>query len=121
MEENKEKNKKKAAILPEGVTAEMLNGWKERYGADKVKIAQLPMDDDGTEHKEVVVRVPDRKTMGEFEKWIDKNPDKAKEILINACVLSEKAQVKADDGLFYGAYDALVKLIPVRTAIIKNL
>ncbi len=118
MEDNKTK---KTKSLPEGVTAEMVTAWKERYGADKVKVAQLPMDDDGKEFKEVVVRVPDRKTMGEFEKWVDKNPDKAKEILINACVLSGKDEVKADDGLFYGAFDALAKLIPVRTAIVKNL
>jgi hypothetical protein len=52
---------------------------------------------------------------------VDKNPDKAKEILVNACVLSGKEIVKADDGLFLGAFDAIVKLLPVRTAIIKNL
>lgn len=110
----------KTVQLPVGVTAEAIQAWKERYGNDKVKIASLPKDDEGTEFLDVVVRVPDRKTMGEFEKWVDKNPDKAKEILINACVLSSKDVVKADDGLFYGAFDALVKLIPVRAAIIKN-
>lgn len=110
----------KTPQLPEGVTAEAIQAWKDRYGKDKVKIASLPKDDEGTEFLDVVVRVPDRKTMGEFEKWVDKNPDKAKEILINACVLSNKDVVKADDGLFYGAFDALVKLIPVRAAIIKN-
>lgn len=110
----------KTSQLPEGVTQETIQAWKERYGADRVKIASLPKDDEGTEFLDVVVRVPDRKTMGEFEKWVDKNPDKAKEILINACVLSGKDAVKADDGLFYGAFDALVKLIPVRAAIIKN-
>lgn len=106
--------------LPEGVTKDALEAWKQRYGATKVKIASLPKDDDGTEFFDVVVRTPDRKVLGEFEKWVDKNPDKAKEILINACVLSSKETVKADDGLFLGAFDALVKLIPVRSAILKN-
>ncbi len=119
MEEKKDKTKK--TQLPAGVTAEQLTGWKERYGENKVKLALLPRDDDGNETMEAVVRVPDRKTMGEFEKWVDKNPDKAKEILINACVLSGKDEIKADEGLFYGAFDALVKLIPIRTAIVKNL
>lgn len=106
--------------LPKDVTVEMLEGWKQRYGVGKVMIASLPTDDDGTEFFDVVVRTPDRKVLGEFEKWVDKNPDKAKEILINACVLSGKEAIKADDGLFLGAFDALVKLIPVRTAILKN-
>lgn len=106
--------------LPQGVTPEAIEAWKQHYGADKVKIAALPKDDDATEFLEVVVRTPDRKVLSEFEKWVDKNPDKAKEILINACVLSSKDTVKADDGLFLGAFDALVKLIPVRTAILKN-
>ena len=106
--------------LPEGVTPDAIEAWKQRYGAGKVKIASLPKDDDGTEFVDVVVRTPDRKVLGEFEKWVDKNPDKAKEILINACVLSSKETVKADDGLFLGAFDALVKLIPVRSAILKN-
>ena len=106
--------------LPGGVTPDALEAWKQRYGANKVKIASLPKDDDGTEFMDVVVRTPDRKVLGEFEKWVDKNPDKAKEILINSCVLSSKDEVKADDGLFLGAFDALVKLIPVRTAILKN-
>ena len=70
---------------------------------------------------DVIVRVPDRKTLGEFEKWVDKAPDKAKEILINACVLTHKDEVKADDGLFMAAFDALSKILPYRSATIKNL
>lgn len=106
--------------LPIGVTEEMIKAWKDRYGEKNVKIAQLPKDDDNTDFLEVVIRVPDRKTLGEFEKWCDKNPDKAKEILVNACVLSNKELVKADDNLFLVAADAVGKIIPIRTAIIKN-
>ena len=118
----KEKTAKEQEVtLPEGVTAEMVAGWKERYGENKVKVAVLPKDDEGNETLEVVVRVPDRKTISEFEKWSDKNPDKAKDIMVNACVLSHKEQVKSDDGLYFAAFDALAKLLPVRAAIIKNL
>ncbi|MGP1514460.1 MAG: hypothetical protein ACTTJH_00685 [Bacteroidales bacterium] len=122
----KEKEQKSMATiketqLPEGVTQEMIKAWQERYGENKVKIAQLPMDDDGKAYKKVIIRVPDRKVMSEFEKWMDKNPDKAKEIMINACLLSGKDEVKADDGLFFGAADAIAQLIPVRVAIVKNL
>ena len=95
--------KDQACKLPEGVTAADVKAWKERYGENKIKIASLPKDDDGNEFMDVIVRVPDRKCLGEFEKWVDKSPDKAK-----------------DDGLFFAAFDAITKLIPVRTAIVKN-
>lgn len=115
------KDSLKAAVLPNGVTAEMVTAWKERYGVDKVKLADLPKDDDGTDFLTIVVRVPDRKTISEFEKHMDRNPDKAKEIMVNACVLTAKEEVKADDGLFLAAFDACSKLLPIRAAIIKNL
>lgn len=112
---------KQAVKLPDDVTPEMIKAWKERYGEEKVKIAMLPKDDDASDFLDVIVRVPDRKTVDEFEKYIDKMPGKAKEILINACCLTGKDKIKADDGLFYGAVDAITKLLPVRTAILKNL
>jgi hypothetical protein len=98
--------------LPDGTTAEMVVGWKERYGEGKVKLACL-QDEDGNDLRTVVVRVPDRKALGEFEKWIDKNPLKAKEILVNACVLTDKEAVKADDILFSSAFNAVAELIPL--------
>lgn len=106
--------------LPEGVTPEMMKAWQERYGKKKVQIATLPLDDDGDKTMDIIVRVPDRKTVGEFEKWIDKNPDKAKEVMINACVLFGKDAAKATDDGFFAAFDAVASLIPVRKAILKN-
>jgi len=113
--------KEKAITLPEGVTDEHIKAWKERYGETKVKYVELPKDDDGNDYFGCVIRVPSRKELSEFEKWVDKNPDKAKEVMVNACVLTGKEIIKADDGLFMGAFDAISKLIPIRTAIIKNL
>jgi hypothetical protein len=116
------KNTKESEVqLPDGVTPEMIKAWKERYGEQKVKLALLPKDDAADEFLQVIVRVPDRKAQAEFEKWIDKSPDKAKDILINACLLTNKDVVKADDDLYLGAFDAIAKLLPIRTAIIKNL
>lgn len=112
--------KDKVIKLPEGVTEETMTAWKEKYGADKVKVAALPKDDDGNDYLDVVVTVPTRKVVGEFEKWLDKDPNKAKEILINSCLLTGKEIVKADDGLFYAAFDAITQLLPIRKAIIKN-
>lgn len=116
-----EKENKSKVKLPEGVTEEDIKAFKEKYGQNKVMLASLPLDDDGNEYLEVVVTVPTRKVISEFEKWVDKNPDKAKEIMVNACLLTSKERVKTDDGLFLGAFDAISKIMPVRTAIIKNL
>lgn len=108
-------------ILPDGVTPEMVKAWKERYGDDKVKIASLPLDDDNEKFMDVVVRVPGRKELNEFEKHMDREPDKAKAILVNSCLLSHKEEVKATDDIFLSAFGAIAQLIPIRKAIIKNL
>lgn len=93
---------------------------KDKYGADSVKIAEIPLDDNGNEHMEVLVRVPDRKTIGEFEKWADKDPNKSKEIVINQCLLSHKDIVKAKDDLFFTTFGAIADLMPIRKATLKN-
>lgn len=106
--------------LPEGVTPEMVKAWKERYGETKIKLATLT-DADSTFEKDIVIRVPDRNAMGQFEKWIDKNPDKAKDILVKACVLSAKEEVLANEDMFMAAFNAIAEILPVQKAIIKNL
>lgn len=114
-------SKEPKILLPDGVTVEMVTAWKERYGENAIRMASLPKDDDATAFLNVICRVPDRKTVAEFEKWIDRSPDKAKDVLINACILTSKEEIKADDGLYFAAVDAVTKLLPVRSAIIKNL
>lgn len=114
-------NQKEGNKLPDGVTQEMIDAWKGRFGKEKIKLGEIPMDEDRTQFLAVIGRVPCRKAMSEFEKWLDKNPDKSKEILINTCLLTCKEQVKADDFLFNGAFDFLTQLIPVARATVKNL
>ncbi len=102
------------------VTPEMIAAAKAAHGERKVKIIQLPLDDDSEQFLEVLARVPSRKIIGEYEKWADKQPDKAKEIIVNSCLLCGKEEVKADDDLFLTAVNAIAELIPIRKAIIKN-
>jgi hypothetical protein len=109
----KEKNQ-----LPEGVTAEMVAEWKEKYGA--LKRADL-QDENGEFLRSVVMRTPTRKTIGEFEKWVDKQPNKAKEILVNGTLLLDKEAVKADDVLFSAAFSAAVELIPMGKFTLADL
>ncbi len=117
------KNEKEISdlILPPGVTAEMIKAWKERYGEGKVKLASLPLDQNGDKFMDVIIRTPGRKELSEFEKWIDRNPDKAKEILVNSCLLTSKEEVKAVEELFLAAADGIIQLLPTPKAVVKNL
>lgn len=111
----------KQNTLPEGITEEMVKAAKEKYKENAIKLAELQKDDDCAEYLTVLVRRPDRQVMNEYSKWADKSPGKAEEILVNSCLLSHKDIVKADDGLFMAAVDAIAQLIVIRKAIIKNL
>lgn len=106
--------------LPAGITPELLATLKEKYD-NRLRYADLPKDDNGDEYLTVIVCVPDRVVTSEFEKWIDPNPLKAKELLVNACLLTHKEEVKADDGLFYAAVNAISSLIPLRKAVVRNI
>lgn len=114
-------NQPEGQELPDGVTPDMITAWKNRYGETKIKLGEIPMDEERTQFLAVIGRVPTRKELGEFEKWLDRDPNKSKEILINSCLLTEKNKVKAEDILFYGAFDFISQLIPVGKATIKNL
>ena len=104
------------------VTPEQIQAWKEKHGANKIKQIDLPLDDTGNGPVlSVYARVPDRRILSEWEKWSDKNPDKAKEILVKNCLLSHVDQVCADQDLFFCALGGITELIPVRRAIVKNL
>jgi len=118
---SEKKQSAQVAELPEGISQEMINKAREKYGEEKVKMADLPKDDDRDNYLTVLVRRPDRQVMNEYSKWIDKSPGKADEVLLNSCLLSHKDTVKADDGLFMAAVDAIAQLIVIRKAIIKNI
>lgn len=106
--------------LPAGLTPEMIEKLKQEYGT-RLRIADLPRDEYETEFLPVIVCVPDRKTVNEFEKWVDSNPGKAKEIVVNTCLLTHKEEVKADDGLWFAAVNAICSLFPLRKAVVRNL
>lgn len=112
---------KKVFELPEGITQGMIDEAIKEYGGDKVKFADLPLNEEGSQNKTVLVVVPSRTVVGQYQKWESADPKKAQEILVKACLKSHKIEVLADDGLFYGALNAIAELIPVRKGIIKNI
>jgi len=113
--------KKKQIELPEGCTPEMVAKWKEKYGKEHIKISELPTDETGDSTLSVVLRVPDRRVVGMFERHMERDPDKSKEIMVKNCTLFGLEQVLANDGLFFTCFSAIADLIPIRKALTKNL
>ena len=89
-------------------------------GVERLQRIELPLDDDGNDSLEVIVCVPDRRTMGQYLKYQNNNPAKAQEILVKNCLLTEKDQVLNDDALFFTCVTALAELIPIRENRIKK-
>lgn len=89
-------------------------------GKEALRRIELPLDDDGNEVIEVIVCVPDRRTMGQYLKYNNVNPTKAQEILVKNCVLTDKDQIMKDDALFLTCVSALAELIPIRENKIKK-
>lgn len=93
---------------------------KAAGGATMLRRVELPLDDMGNKALEVIVCVPDRRTMGQYLKYQNANPAKAQEILVKNCLLTDKDQVMADDALFLTCVSALAELIPIRENRIKK-
>jgi hypothetical protein len=89
-------------------------------GKEQLRRVDLPLDDDANETLEVIVCVPDRRTMGQYLKYQNVNPAKAQEILVKNCLLTSKDQVLGDDALFLTCVSALAELIPIRDGKIKK-
>lgn len=113
-----EKDTKKQ-VLPEGITAEMIDAAKVKHGADKVRLIEI-INDETNETKTVLAAVPSRAVIGQYQRYEANDPKKAQEILVKACLLSHKDEVLADDALFFGALSGIAELIPVRRAVVKN-
>ena len=105
------------AKLPDGITAEMVE--ELRSTRNNVKIAKLQQDEDGN-RMAVLVCAPARKAITDHEKWDDRNPKKAKQLMIDSIVHSHKELVNANDWLWYCAYNAAIALKPKGAAVIKN-
>lgn len=93
----------------------------ETHGKDKLRTLELPTDDLGNDHIEVLVKIPTRRVMSQYMKYVDGNPNKAQEILVKECVLTKKDEILADDALFMTTVGLLAELIPIREGRIKKL
>lgn len=112
----------KVTNLPEGITSEMVEKWKQEHGEKNILIATL-LDDKDEPIQKVILRRPSRQAVSQWEKFITSEPAKAKEILLRACLLrdQDKKEVMSNDDLYYPAYRAVEGLIPLRKAIVETL
>lgn len=106
--------------LPKGVTEDQFKAWQDEYGKDELRLATLAKNLDESETLDVVVRVPDRETYNIARKYMDTDVAKGYEIIINACLLSHKDEVKANKYLYYSCEHAMSQLIPLRKAIVSK-
>lgn len=103
--------------LPSGVTQDMVNAWKAQYG--KVKLKTVYPEE--SEPYSTVTTVPDRKVVGEYFKWIDKDINRANMVLIRNCVLHDKENIIKTDELFYLVAKAITEDLPIGRTDTKNL
>lgn len=92
----------------------------EKVGGEK-NLRRLILKDVNEQELEVIVRIPDRTTIGEYLKFANANPNKAQEILINNCVMSDdKELIKSDDTLFLGCVNGIAEIIPIAAAKVEK-
>lgn len=111
--------KTKEIQLPDGITQEMVDDAKQKYG--EVMIVDLPYDETGDDVLQVLMHRPSRKDISMMEKYEDSDPKKAKDIIISATLLSHKDKVKNDDYLIVEANKAALELMPIKSADILAL
>jgi hypothetical protein len=116
MKTNQEE-KKIGVVLPDGVTPEMIESWKAQYG--KVKLKTVYPED--KEPYLTITKVPDRKVISEYFKWIDKDFERANNVLVRNCVLHNKEEIMKDDELFFLVGKSITDDLPIGRTVTKNL
>jgi len=106
--------------LPQEGNTEQIEAWKEQYGK-RLKQFKLEPEDIDDEVYTGFCLVPTRKVYGQFEKFINSDPDKARSILINNCLLTDKQNVLNDFELFLSVSSAIIELIPLRKSTSQSL
>lgn len=114
-------SKKEDSLLPAGCTQEMVAKWKADLGQNMVKVQTLESSEGLHEPVTIVTRVPGRRTMEMFQKFMDRDPGKANDILKNECILFGKEQIAGNEYMELSAIEAIAKLIPTSKIVTKNL
>lgn len=109
-----------STTLAGGVTQRQINEWKAKYGENKVREIEIPIDDEGN----TVIgyfRKPDLDVIAAAAQFAQSNPVKSGLILFDACWLGGDPIIKDDDECKMSAIEALNGQFIVRAAKVKNL
>jgi hypothetical protein len=109
-----------AEVNEYGISQAKLQELKQKFG-NTLRHVEVPMDDEGSEHFACVCSVPSRQVYGQFERLIDKDPSKARQVLVANCVHTGKEKIGADDALFLNVSTAVIELLPLRRATSRPL
>lgn len=107
--------------LPEGVTAEMVEEFKAKHGV--VKVAEL-FDSEGNSFGSIILGKPSPNVMGQFEKLVDKDPMKARDVLLRGTLCTRREEILSwpkNSEEYAAVFDAAAQMIPVGKAVLKNL
>lgn len=108
--------------LPEGITPEMIDDAKQKYGKERVFLAELFASENPNEILlSILILKPSAMVRDQFLKFVDTNMSKAEDILLKACVASSKEAVMADEVLRSAAIHAITNIIPSGRASVKNV
>ena len=102
------------------VEAHLRDKYATRIAEGRLKRATLDMDENGKERLEVALLVPSRTTQDEFMKYVDKDPGKAKKILVRNCLVTNIDQVNNNDYLFETCVNAIAELFTIGAHEVKN-
>jgi len=97
---------------------EAIDALKKEYG-DVFSLA-IPMNDEGSEVAYCYLKKPDRATLGASMAIEDRNPLKAKEIILRGAWISGYDKIIEDDDLFLSAITQVNNLITIRLAELKK-
>lgn len=104
------------------ISKEQLLKAREANLGKRIEVVTVDLNEEGTEQTDLLVQAPSRTVINEYEKWSERDPNKGRSILIRGCVLNadEAKAVEANDVAFYSLPNALVKLLPIAKATLKN-
>lgn len=108
--------------LPIGISKEMIEEARTKHGI--IKLATLSSPDTGEDHGVAIVGKPSAQAINQFEKFIDRDPLRAKMALINGTFCTRKDEIKNADpaGTFFAAcFDAAAQMLPIGKAQLKNI
>ncbi len=99
--------------LPEGVTKEHVEAWKKEHGT--VRMCKL---ENGFK---AIIHSPSRGVANQYEKFMDSDPNKARDILIKNCVLHGQSEVMTKDEYYYSCAFAIAEMIPLTKGETEDL